>query len=60
MGCQYSSEEKKLIQTIHYTYKNNNLQINKNNIISLNNVNQIQISKNSKSLAIIKKEKHLH
>ena len=48
MGCQYSSEEKKLIQTIHYTYKNNNLQINKNNIISLNNVNQNLIKKKEK------------
>ena len=57
MGCQCSSEEKKMIQTIHYTHKNNNLQINKNNIISLNNVNQIQISKKSKSLDHYKKRK---
>ncbi len=46
-----------MIQTIHYTHKNNNLQINKNNIISLNNVNQIQILKKSKSSDHYKKRK---
>ena len=45
MGCQCYSEEKKTIQTIHYTNKNNNLQINQNNIISLTKVNKISLSK---------------
>ena len=57
MGCQCSSEEKKTIQTIHYTNKNNNLQINQNNIISLTKVNKISLSKKSKSVDHIKQRK---